>query len=196
MFANRYTAFVDACSLVSVWRRNLLLSLAEADFLRIRWSQEVLNETESALVSIFEKKRIPNAKNRAANSVSAMIEAFPEAIVLGFQASSCALYGLPDQEDEHVLEAAIRAQSQTIVTENLKDFPDSILQQFGIEARTADDFIADTIALDEAKALKVIQTLRNRLNKPELNSVDFIKSLEAHGMFETANILADKIDLL
>jgi len=35
MFANRYTAMADACSLVSVWRRNLLLSLAEAEFFRL-----------------------------------------------------------------------------------------------------------------------------------------------------------------
>ncbi len=36
MFANRYTALVDACSLASVMRRNLLLSLAEAEFFRLR----------------------------------------------------------------------------------------------------------------------------------------------------------------
>lgn len=40
VFANRYTAFVDACSLVGVLKRNLLLTLAEAGFFRIRWSRE------------------------------------------------------------------------------------------------------------------------------------------------------------
>ena len=33
VFANRYTALIDACTLVSVWRRNFLLSLTEAEFL-------------------------------------------------------------------------------------------------------------------------------------------------------------------
>lgn len=38
MFANRYTALIDACTLADVFRRNLLLTLAEAEFFRVRWS--------------------------------------------------------------------------------------------------------------------------------------------------------------
>jgi hypothetical protein len=36
MFANRYTALIDACVLVSAPRRDLLLTLAEAEFFRVR----------------------------------------------------------------------------------------------------------------------------------------------------------------
>lgn len=49
MFVNRYAALVEARSLVGVWRRNLLLSLAEAEFFRLRWSQTILDKTERAL---------------------------------------------------------------------------------------------------------------------------------------------------
>ncbi|MFZ2994826.1 hypothetical protein [Sphingobium sp.] len=53
MFANRYTALVDACTLVSALRRDLLLTLADAEFVRVRWSQRILDETRSALDKIF-----------------------------------------------------------------------------------------------------------------------------------------------
>ena len=56
MFANRYTAFIDACTLASALRRNLLLTLAEAEFFRVRWSVQVLDETQGAIESILTDK--------------------------------------------------------------------------------------------------------------------------------------------
>ena len=53
MFANRFTAFVDACTLASALKRNLLLTLAEAEFYRIRWSAIVLEETQKAIEKIL-----------------------------------------------------------------------------------------------------------------------------------------------
>jgi hypothetical protein len=40
MFANRFTAFLDASALVSSMKRDLLLSLAAAEFFRVRWSAD------------------------------------------------------------------------------------------------------------------------------------------------------------
>jgi hypothetical protein len=65
MFANRYTALVDACSLAMVLRRNLLLTLAEAEFFRIRWSETILVETTSAIVRMLEKKGCNDAVAQA-----------------------------------------------------------------------------------------------------------------------------------
>lgn len=35
---------------------------------------------------------------------------------------------MPDENDRHVLAAAVRGEAQVIVTMNLKDFPSEILQ--------------------------------------------------------------------
>lgn len=40
MFANRFTALIDACALAGALKRNLLLTLAEAEFFRLRWSDQ------------------------------------------------------------------------------------------------------------------------------------------------------------
>jgi hypothetical protein len=56
LFANRYTAFIDACTLASALRRNLLLTLAEAEFFRVRWSVQVLDETQRAIEKFSQIK--------------------------------------------------------------------------------------------------------------------------------------------
>jgi hypothetical protein len=50
----------------------------------------------------------------------------------------------------HWLAAAIRASAQTIVTFNLKHFPDSALEQFEIEAVHPDEFLLNQFYLDDA----------------------------------------------
>lgn len=194
MFANRYTAFIDACTLVSVWRRNLLLTLAEAEFFRVRWSEKVLEETERAITRLMVERGIADSKARARQSVDAMRTSFPEALVDDFDLFESTTYGLPDKNDEHVLAAAIKTQAQALVTENLSDFPASVLAPLAIEARSADDFIADTIALEEGRAVAAINRMRLRLKRPELTPEDMLRSLEAHGLLETASVLAPHIE--
>lgn len=83
MFANRYTAFIDACTLASALRRNLLLTLAEAEFFFVRWSLAVLDETERAIGGILQAKGFgpADANERTARARRAMETAFEEAIV-------------------------------------------------------------------------------------------------------------------
>ena len=93
-----------------------------------------------------------------------------------------------------MLAAAIKTQAQTLVTENLADFPASVLVPLAIEARSADDFIADTIALEEGRAVAAINRMRLRLTRPEIMPEDMLRSLEAHGLLETASVLAPHIE--
>lgn len=190
MFANRYTAIIDACSLVSVWRRNLLLSLAEAEFFRVRWSPQILAETERTLARLHADRGFTDADERAARAIAGMTRAFPEALVEDFDRLLGNPMGLPDPDDEHVVAAALKTQAQAIVTENLTDFPASVLGSLNLEARSADEFIADTIALEEGLAIAAVRRLRKRLQRPELQPEDLLRSLEAHGLLETASILA------
>ena len=48
MFANRDTALINPCVLASAPRRDALLTLAEAEFLRARWSRRILQQTQHA----------------------------------------------------------------------------------------------------------------------------------------------------
>lgn len=50
---------------------------------------------------------------------------------------------LPDENDIHVLAAAIKANADTIITVNLKDFPTRILSNHGILRRDPDGFLLE-----------------------------------------------------
>ena len=189
MFANRYTALIDACTLAGTLKRNLLLTLAEAEFFRVRWSEKIMEETEIAIAKILRAKNAPDAEERAANARRAMEAAFEDALVEDYEHFLPACAGLPDGGDAHVLAAALKTQAATIVTENLRDFPDDHLGRLNVEARSADAFIADTIALDPGRAVAAIRRMRERLKKPEKTAELLLLDMEADGLTETVDVL-------
>ena len=65
--------------------------------------------------------------------------AFPDALVQNYEGLINHL-DLPDEEDRHVLAAAIKTNANIIVTNNIKDFPKDYLQSFSLRAITADNF--------------------------------------------------------
>jgi len=189
LFANRFTALVDACTLVSVLRRNLLLSLAEAEFFRLRWSKRILDETERALEGIHSKRGQVDAAARASRGRAAMERAFEDAMVSEYADFQTVAANLPDADDAHVLAAALKTQAAMIVTENLKHFPSRILSPLNIEAKSADEFIADTIALDPGRAVAAIRRMRERFNKPEKTAELLLLEMEADGLIKTVDLL-------
>ena len=189
MFANRYTAFIDACTLAGTLKRNLLLTLAEAEFFRVRWSDKVMDETQRAIERILEGKSVADANDRATRARQAMEQAFEDAIVQEYDHLLPVCAGLPDPGDAHVLAAALKTQAATIVTENIKDFPADQLEKLNIEARTADEFLADTIALDPGRAVAAIRRMRERLKRPEKTAELLLLDMEADGLTATVDVL-------
>lgn len=70
-----------------------------------------------------------------------MKQAFPEAMVAVPPELVSALECIPDEDDRHVLAAAIMVRANTIITQNTKHFPESCLEKFGVLCQTADDFM-------------------------------------------------------
>lgn len=196
MFANRFTALVDACSLAGALKRNLLLSLAEADFYRLRWSGRILDETQEAIVGILTKKEAKDPQGHAAYTRAQMERAFKEALVEGYGLLLPSIQGLPDADDAHVVAAAIAARAHVIVTDNLKDFPGDVLEPLGLAAVNTDDFLANTIALNEAAAINVIRKMRESFQRPEISAEVLLLKMEAAELPATANLLKDFVEIL
>ncbi len=196
MFANRYTALVDACSLASALKRNLLLTLAEAEFFRLRWSGQILDETERAIDRILTRKGVEDATERAARARRSMEAAFDEATVSDFEALIPSCETLPDKKDAHVLAAALKTQAAAIVTENIRDFPKEILGSLNLEAKTADEFIADTLSLDIGRGVAALRRMRERFANPAVTPEELLLKMEADGLQETANVLRPYVQSL
>lgn len=196
MFANRFTAVIDACVLFSPLKRNLILSLAEAELFRVRWSAEILDETRDATEEFFQKKGCLDWEDRSERAVQAMCQAFDDAIVSDFEELGSKIGELPDEGDRHVIAAAIKCKADVIVTENTKDFPRDILERYGIEAKTADEFIADAIDLNAGLALAAIKKMRLRLKNPAKTSEALLLDLEKCGLTLAADQIRDSVRLI
>lgn len=196
MFANRYTAFIDACTLAGALKRNLLLTLAEAGFFRVRWSEKVLDETRLAIQKILEGKNVPDAASRGVRAIEMMKLAFEEAMVSSYDDFMCVCDKIADPGDKHVLAAALKTQAAIIVTDNIRHFPAHVVKPLNIDASTSDEFLVNTIALDTGKAVAAIRTMRERLNNPEKTAEALLLDMEAAGLLQTADLLRPEIQSL
>ncbi|MDX8466030.1 hypothetical protein RFM26_10095 [Mesorhizobium sp. VK23B] len=93
--------------------------------------------------------------------------AVPDCLVDGYQDLLPSL-ALPDENDRHVLAAAIVSAADAIVTFNLRDFPKPVLDKYHLDLIHPDDFIFQQFGIDNAVVLVSVQRCRARLrNLPE-----------------------------
>lgn len=97
MFANRFTALIDACSLVGILGRNTLLSLAEVDLYRARWSEEILSEVERAICRMFVEADRDSPEDEAKDQVDRIQAAFPEGVVDDYEMLKTSFEGKPSR---------------------------------------------------------------------------------------------------
>ena len=83
-----------------------------------------------------------------------------------------------------------------IVTSNLKDFPSTVLDVFGIEAIDPDTFIINQWDLDPVNAIAAFKRMRARRLKPQSSPEDFAYALELGGLPTTAQRLRAASELI
>ncbi len=96
---------------------------------------------------------------------------------------------LPDKQDCHVLAAAIKSDANLIVTNNLRHFEIGYLSRFGLCAKSADDFIADTIDLNAKLAREAFITMVAHRTNPSLDEYQVLNIPRNRGLTNSANYL-------
>lgn len=157
-----FTALLDTCVLWPSLQRDFLLSLAVERMYRPIWSAAILEELEfhEAAKLITRGSERVDAKERARSLIRQMRSAFDDAEIVGWEPLEGA-FGLPDEDGEHVLAAAVTGGAGAIVTHNLKDFPQQLLP-IGLEAVAPAEFAANTVAIDPGRALIAISAIAGR----------------------------------
>lgn len=188
--ADPFVVVLDANVLYPFRVRDVLLRFYHAGLFRGRWSHEILDEWTRNLLA-----QKPDLKPSVDAQLVAMKEAFPEALVTGYEKLIGAVE-LPDPNDRHVLAAAIRCCAQHIVTENLSDFPEDVMSEFSIEAINADEFLARTFDLYQAEAIQVLSAMRKAYTRPPFGPSEFLLDLTAKGLPKLASRLKPVRSLL
>jgi hypothetical protein len=119
-----------------------------------------------ALTDLFRAKWTDLSAERLQRTRELMNSAVPDYLVTGYEGMIGELE-LPDPDDRHVLAAAVRCQAGVIVTYNLKDFPASVLEAYGIEAQHPDDFVRCVYDLNPVAVCNVIRQQREGLRGPQ-----------------------------
>jgi predicted nucleic acid-binding protein len=188
--SSQYTVVLDANVLYGYLSRDLLLSLAQADLYHARWTNKITQEWNSNLV-----RNKPELAGRLDALVSRMHQAVPDCLVENFEHLIGSLT-LPDPKDRHVLAAAIMGHADAIVTLNLKDFPQDLLDPYNIEVQHLDDFIVNQLEMRPIQALGAIKAMRARQCKPALTALALIELIERRGMPQTAQFLRPRQRLI
>ena len=171
--ASSYTALLDACVLYPAPVRDLLLSLACTDLFHAKWTQQIEHEwVENLLANRNDLRR-----EQLAQTCTLMRQAVSDCLIEHYE-KFIPLVNLPDENDRHVLAAAIGGHADTIVTFNLKDFPQKSLDAFGIEAVHPDDFIMNQMELSQPVAIAAVKAMRARLKNPPRSAEEFIATIE------------------
>jgi hypothetical protein len=90
-----------------------------------------------------------------------------------------------------VLAAAIRGRADVIVTANLKDFPAESLAPFGIDAQHPDEFVLHLLDLAPGKVSGAARDHRQSLKNPPKTIEEYLDTLEARGLTQTASVLRE-----
>ena len=96
---------------------------------------------------------------------------------------------LPDENDRHILAAAIHAKADLIVTFNLRDFPAGELSRYGVEAIHPDNFIQRLIESNADLVFSAARRQWKSLKNPPKPITEFLDILASNGLDKTVKCL-------
>ena len=178
------TAFLDACVLYPADHRDLLLRLAKAGAFRPLWSPDVQREWMRNLL----QERSDLSEKQLEYTRLQMNRAFPGACVQDYDRLIEEVQGLPDPDDRHVVAAAFAGGAEYIVTENVRDFPEGVLEVFELETLELDTFLMLLVELDlrtngvPKTVTQGLSRLRRGLRNPSKTHMELVVHWRRRGL--------------
>ncbi len=180
--STRFIALLDTNVIYPIISRDLLFWFAYYDLYTPKWSKNIFDEWHDVMIRKGVSETDALKRTDKANL------AFPDACVKNYETLIESLK-LPDEKDRHVLAAAIKTNADIIVTNNLKDFPASYLDAFGLKAKSLDDFFTDIIDLNQEKAIEAFKEMVLYKKNPPLDAFDVLDKFRNINLKDTANYL-------
>lgn len=153
---------------------------------RAKWTERIHEEWTRNLIA----DRADLTAEQIERTRELMNRAVPDCLVEGYEDLMTGLQ-LPDEDDRHVLAAALKSGSDAIVTFNLKDFPRETLARLDVEPMHPDDFLFHQFGLNTASVLIAAQRCRARLKNPPRTATEYLDTLERQGLTKTVGQLRE-----
>lgn len=181
-----FIALLDANVLWPQALRDTLTRLAIHDLYRAAWTDKILDEMGNSLLR--EHTKTPEQVQRTRVR---MTEGCPHVLVEDYEDLMPAMTN--DPKDRHVLAAAVRVNADSIVTLNVKDFPDAALEPYGIEVQTPDEFLTGLWISDQDLIARVLIEQAKALKKPPLSVFELAKGLGRHAPEFSQSVLSSGV---
>ena len=172
-----FTVVYDACILFPVALRDLFIRLGQTGLFRAKWTEQILDEWQKAVVV-----RYPDAAQGIARQRELMRDAIRDVDVRGYAKLIPVVPTLPDPGDAHVVAAAMESKAEVIVTFNLGHFPAAVLGPLNIAAQHPDAFVRHLIDLDREVVEDVIEQMAAAKAKPPMTYDDVLEVLAKRGL--------------
>jgi predicted nucleic acid-binding protein len=183
------SAVLDACVLYSAPLRDFLLWLARRKAFVPYWTEKIRDEW---IRNLLEKR--PDLKPEKLERTRLQMDVhFPNSLVQGYESITQTLQ-LPDPKDWHVLAAAIYKEAKYIVTFNLNDFPNTVLQSENVEAVSPDEFVQKLIPTTSPLIIDAARDNRLNLKYPPKTVEQYFETLEQQKLFKTVEFLRQHKD--
>lgn len=167
---------LDANLLYPFHLRNLLVQLGVDSVIAPRWTMRIHQEWIGNLVAAG---RAP--LERLLLTLDLMNEALPEAEVRDWERRMEGLT-LPDPDDCHVLAAAVAVGAESILTMNLRDFPDAALAPHGVVAVHPDGFLCGLFDADPELLRASTEAAHANLSRSAPSFAAYLDVLERQGL--------------
>lgn len=178
-------AVYDACVLYPNFLRDFLVRLAihgrRQGVLRVKWTGRIHHEWIRAVL-----RQRPELRSALLRTRRLMDQHVRGCRVYGYRRWEPRL-ALPDENDRHILAAALACVADVIVTFNTSDFPPDLLRPFGVVAVVPDAFVYQL--MQSGIVVAAAAEHRASLRRPPLSSAQYLDALRRNGLPATAAIL-------
>ncbi len=179
-----YTALLDANVLYPAGIRDILIQPAVYDLYLPKWSPDIFREW----MRIDRRIREDHVAEKVRLTQKDLDAFFFDALILGYD-NYIDTINLPDKDDRHVLAAAISGDCDFIITQNISDFPTEILESYGIEAHTPDEFLVMLFEAHPQDMLESARAVLKKLKNPAYNVDTYLDMRMKDGLVETVSLL-------
>lgn len=145
---------IDACVLYPTVMREVVLGVAAEGLFQPLWSPRILEEWARAAARLG-----PGQETLARGEIAALEARWPKASVTPRDGDLARLW-LPDENDVHVLAAAIAGSADILLTLNTSDFPRHTLTEEGIARDVPDLFLRRLYGTNPDAVRKVAEAVR------------------------------------
>lgn len=163
------------------------MRFAVHDLIQAKWTDRIHDEWMAAVL----RERPDLTRVQLERTRQLMDRHAGDCLVVGFEQHIESLV-LPDENDRHVLAAAVASEAEAVVTWNVSDFCGPSLDALAIEVWTPDDLLLKLLNHDLASVLEVMREHRASLKNPVRSAEEYLETLFRQGLVRSVALVKAK----